>query len=130
MLRTPKAQSKPPEPRKSPLRQFWDKAKDGERLDLSSQLNFAVKGEKEVQELREQLKELRDLIDRERERARNTGNQPAPWINRGINFKTDMKMPAWEHEKHSKDPRSWIREFETYIKLLNGGGRYRSPGGD
>ena len=55
LLRTPKAQSKPPEPRKSPLRQFWDKAKDGDRLDLSwenkeVQLNFEATGEKEVKE--------------------------------------------------------------------------------
>ena len=79
LLRTPKAQLKPPGSRKSPLRQFWDKAKDGDRLDLSLenkevQLNFEATGEQEVKELREQLKELRDLIDRERERARNTGN--------------------------------------------------------
>ena len=59
LLRTPKAQPKASAVRKSPLRQYWDKAKEGgTNLDLSPsnqevQLNFAATKDKEVEELRE-----------------------------------------------------------------------------
>ena len=66
-LRTPKATPKSSAVRKSPLRQYLDKAKGGDTMDLSPsnkevKLNFAATKDSEVQELREQLKELRDLM--------------------------------------------------------------------
>ena len=66
------------------------------------------------------LKELRQLLEQRSDRAREAG-EPSRWAGKGINFKTDMPLPIWDQKEHPKDPDSFIREFETYIKLVNGG---------
>ena len=82
LRRTPKAQPKTSAMRKSPIRQYWDKAKDdGSNLKLSPSnrdvhFNFAARKDKEVEELKEQLKELRNRIEKEREKNRTPG-QPS-----------------------------------------------------
>ena len=83
-------------------------------------MDFTATSNREVEELRDQLKEPRQLLELRSDRSRETG-EPSKWAGKGINSKTDMPMPIWDEKEHPKDPESFIREFETYIKLINGG---------
>ena len=114
---TPEARTRSNPVVKSPLRRYWDKkSEDSKPLNLSPtnkevRMDFTATSHREVEELRDQLKELRQLLELRSDRSRETG-EPSKWVGKGINL-TNMPMPIWDQKEHPKDPESFIREFET-----------------